>query len=80
MNTSPYDTEFRDQVVERFSELEPRFPSTSAAAEAVAREFGISRDSVRRWSVDAGVWQAHNSGTLRALQAEIDALRAQLGQ
>lgn len=80
MNTSPYDSDFRDRVVERFAELEQRFPSTSAAAEAVAREFGISRDSVRRWSVAAGVWQAHNSGTLRALQAEVDALRAQLGQ
>ena len=49
------------------------------AAEVVAREFGISRDSVRRWSVAAGTWQAHNSSTLRALQAENAALRAQLG-
>ena len=80
MNTSPYDSDFRDQVVARFVELAPRFPSTSAAAEAVAREFQISRDSVRRWSVAAGVWQAHNSGTLRALQAEVDSLRAQLGK
>ena len=49
------------------------------SAEVVAREFGISRDSVRRWSVAAGTWQAHNSSTLRALQAENAALRAQLG-
>ena len=80
MSTSPYDTQFRQDVVDRFAQLEPQFPSTSAAAEAVAREFGISRDSVRRWSVDAGVWQAHNSTSLRALQAEVAALRARLGQ
>lgn len=80
MNASPYDDAFRNQVVERLVDLEPGFPSTSAAAEVVAREFGISRDSVRRWSVDAGVWQAHNSTSLRALQAEVAALRARLGQ
>lgn len=80
MTGSTYDAEFRDRVVARFTEMEPSFPSTSAAAEVVAREFGISRDSVRRWSVSAGAWQAHNSSTLRALQAENAALRAQLGQ
>ncbi|WP_368664643.1 transposase [Dietzia cinnamea] len=80
MKASSYDAAFREQVVERLAQLEPAFPSTSAAAESVAREYGISRDSVRRWAVAAGVWQAHNSSTLRALQAENAALRAQLGQ
>lgn len=79
MTSASYDAEFRDQVVARLVELEPAFPSTSAAAESVAREFGISRDSVRRWAVAAGSWAAHNSSTLRALQAENAALRAQLG-
>ena len=78
MSSAAYDADFRDQVVARLAELEPQFPSTSAAAEVVAREFGISLDSVRRWSVAAGTWQAHNSSTLRALQAENAALRAQL--
>ena len=79
--TSPsYPPEFRQKVVARLTELEPHFPSISAAAESVAREFGISRDSVRRWSVDAGVWEAHNSATLRSLKAEIAALRSRLGE
>lgn len=80
MSAATYDDQFRAQVVARMAQLEPQFPSTSAAAEAVAREFAISRDSVRRWSVAAGQWQAHNSSTLRALQAEVAALRAQLGR
>ncbi|OFS29400.1 hypothetical protein HMPREF3086_00745, partial [Dietzia sp. HMSC21D01] len=80
MSSTAYDADFRNQVVARLAELEPQFPSTSAAAEVVAREFGISRDSVRRWSVAAGTWQAHNSSTLRALQAENAALRAQLAR
>ena len=80
MNASPYDDAFRNQVVERLVDLEPGFPSTSDAAEVVAREFGISRDSVRRWAVAAGAWMAHNSSTLRARQAENAALRAQLGR
>lgn len=80
MSASPYDTEFRDRVVARLTQLQDQFPSTSAAAESVAREYSISRDSVRRWAVAAGVWQAHNSSTLRALQAEVAALRSQLGQ
>ena len=79
MSTPSYSSEFRQQVVDRLAQLEPQFPSISAAAESVAREYGISRDSVRRWSVAAGTWQAHNSSTLRALQAENAALRAQLG-
>ena len=79
MSSTAYDADFRGPVGARLAELEPHFPSTSAAAEGVAREFGISRDSVRRWSVAAGTWQAHNSSTLRALQAENAALRAQLG-
>lgn len=80
MTASRYDEEFRARVVARLTQLEPQFPSTSAAAEVVAREFGVSRDSVRRWATTAGVWQAHNSATLRALQAENASLRARLGQ
>jgi len=80
MTASRYDEEFRARAVARLTELESLFPSTSAAAEAVSREFGVSRDSVRRWATTAGVWQAHNSSTLRALQAEVASLRAQLGQ
>lgn len=80
MSTPTYTAEFRQMVVERLAELEPQFPSISAAAESVAREYGISRDSVRRWSVEAGVWEAHNSATLRSLKAEIAALRSRLGE
>lgn len=80
MSTPSYSSEFRQQVVDRLAQLEPQFPSMSAAAESVAREFGISRDSVRRWSVEAGVWEAHNSATLRSLKAEIAALRSRLGE
>ncbi len=80
MSTPSYSSEFRQMVVERLAELEPQFPSISAAAESVAREHGISRDSVRRWSVEAGVWEAHNSATLRSLKAEIAALRSRLGE
>ena len=80
MSTPSYSSEFRQTVVDRLVELEPQFPSISAAAEFVAREFEISRDSVRRWSVEAGVWEAHNSATLRSLKAEIAALRSKLGE
>lgn len=80
MSTPSYSSEFRQQVVDRLAQLEPQFPSISAAAESVAREYSISRDSVRRWSVEAGVWEAHNSATLRSLKAEIAALRSRLGE
>ena len=49
MSTSPYDTQFRQEVVDRLAQLEPQFPSTSAAAEAVAREFGISRETLYQY-------------------------------
>lgn len=71
-----YDEEFRDEVVAAFQEAEKRFPSTSAAAEWVARQWGVSRDSVRRWAEAAGAWEAHNSSKLRSLQAEVAMLRA----
>ncbi len=78
MSSSIYDDEFRDKVVAAFRTADPQFPSTSAAAEWVAREFGVSRDSVRRWANEAGVWEAHNSSRLRALLAENAMLRARL--
>ena len=80
MSSPVYDADFRDRVVARLGEVGSHFPTALAAAGVVAREFGVSRDSVRRWSVAVGAWQAHNSSTLRALQAENAALRAQLGK
>ena len=73
-----YTPEFRDEVVAALRVAVEVFPSTSSAAEAVAREFGISRDSVRRWATEAGQWEAHNSMRLRSLMAENARLRAQL--
>ena len=49
MSSTAYDADFRDQVVARLAELEPQFPSTSAAAEVVAREFGISRETLYQY-------------------------------
>ena len=73
-----YSDEFRKTVVDDFVAAEQRFPSTSSAAESVARKHGISRDSVRRWASEAGAWQAHNSSTLKRLMAENAMLRARL--
>lgn len=73
-----YDAEFREDVVTALQAALDVFPSTSAAAEAVGREFGVSRDSVRRWATEAGQWEAHNSMRLRSLMAENARLRAQL--
>lgn len=78
MSRGVYDDEFRDKVVDAFRSANPQFPSTSSAAEWVAREFGVSRDSVRRWASEAGAWEAHNSSRLRALLAENAMLRARL--
>jgi|GEM_PF-3056475 len=74
-----YSEDFRETVVAAFVEAEDRFPSTSAAAEWVARQHGVSRDSVRRWASEAGAWEAHNSSTLRRLMAENALLRSRLG-
>ncbi|MDV8002842.1 transposase [Rhodococcus sp. IEGM 1408] len=78
MAKAMYSEEFRSSVVAAFCEADTKFPSTSSAAEWVAREHGISRDSVRRWATEAGVWEAHNSAKLRSLLAENALLREQL--
>ena len=73
-----YDESFRDEVIATFTQCEKEFPSTTAAAQYVAARFGISRDTVRRWALDGGAWEAHNSAEVRKLRAENAALKAEL--
>ena len=48
----------------------------TAAAQAVARQLGVGRDTVRRWVVDAEI-DAGRPGVTSAEQAEIKALKAE---
>lgn len=73
-----YDPAFRQQVVAAFVAIVESFPSTSAAAEVVAREHGVSRDSVRRWASKSGQWDTVSSQQIRILRAENEWLRTQL--
>ena len=52
-------------------------PSTTAAAEAVARQLGVGKESVRRWVVQAEVDGGGRPGTASEESAEIKKLKAE---
>jgi transposase len=54
------------------------YPSKTAAAEAVGKQLGLGRETVRRWVVDAQVDAGTRPGTTSAEHAEIKALKAKV--
>ena len=49
------DPELRARAVRLVSEHRAEYPTETAAVIAVAKQLGVSRESVRRWQAQAGV-------------------------
>jgi transposase-like protein len=54
------------------------YPSLTAAAEAVARQVGVGKESVRRWVIQAQVDGGQRQGATSEELAEIKALKAKV--
>jgi transposase len=53
------------------------YPSQAAVAQAVARQLGLGRETVRRWIVQAEIDDGARSGVTSVEQAEIKRLKAE---
>jgi transposase len=54
------------------------YPSLTAAAEAVAKQVGVAKESVRRWVLQAQVDAGDRDGRTSEELAEIKALKAKV--
>lgn len=71
------DDEVKTRAVRLVLEHQQEYPSLSAAAEAVARQVGVGKESVRRWVLQAQIDGGTRSGVSSEELAEIKALKAE---
>jgi transposase len=69
--------ELRSRAVRMVAEHREDCPSVTAAAQAVARQLGLGRETVRRWVVQADIDAGGRPGVSSAEQAEIKRLKAE---
>ena len=67
----------RERAVRLVREHRAEYSSTTAAAEAVARQLGVGKESVRRWVVQVDIDGGLRSGTTSEESAEIRTLRTE---
>ena len=71
------DDEVKARAMRLVSEHQSEYPSLTAAAEAVARQVGVGKESVRRWVIQAQIDGGQRPGATSAELAEIKALKAE---
>jgi transposase len=69
--------ELRVRAVRMVQEHQQDYPSQTAAAQAVAKQLGLGRETVRRWVVQAEVDVGGRPGVTSAEHAEIKRLKAE---
>jgi transposase len=70
--------EVKARAVRLVTEHRQEYPSDTAAAEAVAKQLGVGRETVRRWVVQAEVDAGGRTGVTSEEHAEIKALKAKV--
>ena len=71
------DPELRARAVRLVSEHREQYSTETAAVVAVARQLGVSRESVRRWLTQARIDAGDRPGLTSQEHAEIKRLRAE---
>jgi transposase-like protein len=72
------DPKVKERCVRLVVDHLQEYPSLSAAAEAVGRQEGVGKESVRRWVVQAQVDGGQRQGATSEELAEIKALKAKV--
>jgi transposase-like protein len=72
------DPEVRARAVRLVNEHLSEYSSLTAAAEAVGKQVGVAKESVRRWVLQAQVDAGDREGQTSAESAEIKALKAKV--
>lgn len=71
------DTELRARAVRLVTEHQQQYPNITAAVSAVAKQLGVSTESVRRWLVQAQVDSGSRPGMTSQESVELKRLRAE---
>ena len=71
------DKQLKDRAVRLVTEHQQEYPSLSAACEAVARQVGVGKESVRRWVRQAEVDRGERVGVTSQESEEIRRLKAE---
>jgi transposase len=71
------NSELKARALRMVQEHEQDYPSQTAAVQAVAKQLGLGRETVRRWVVQAEVDVGGRPGVTSAEQAEIKRLKAE---
>jgi transposase-like protein len=79
MNSMPkkIDPALRERAVRLVTEHQQEYSSLTAASEAVARQLGVGKESVRRWVVQAQIDDGERPGVTTEENEEIKRLRAE---
>lgn len=72
------DPKVKERCVRLVLDHLQEYPSLSAAAEAVGRQEGVGKESVRRWVLQAQVDGGQRQGATSEELAEIKALKAKV--
>ena len=72
------DDEVRARAVRLVLEHQSEYASLTAAAEAVARQVGVGKESVRRWVIQAQIDGGQRQGATSEELAEIKTLKAKV--
>jgi transposase-like protein len=71
------DPERRSRAVRLVTEHEKQYPNRTAAVTAVARQIGVSTESMRRWVAQAEVDSGTRPGVTSEESAEVRRLKAE---
>jgi len=71
------NAELRVRALRIVQEHQQDYPSQTAVVEAVAKQLGLGRETVRRWLVQAEIDEGGRPGVTSAEQAEIKRLKAE---
>ncbi|MBB2987662.1 transposase-like protein [Terracoccus luteus] len=71
------DPELKARAVRLVLEHRGEYPATTAAVQAMARQVGVGKESVRRWVAQADVDSTHRDGVTIAELEEVSRLKAE---
>lgn len=71
------DDAVKARAVRLVTEHQQEYPSLTAAAEAVAKQLGVGKESVRRWVLQAQVDAGERNGVTTEESDEIKRLKAE---
>ena len=71
------DEAIKSRAVRLVTEHQQEYPSLTAAAEAVAKQLGVGKESVRRWVLQSQVDSGERDGATTEENEEIKRLKAE---